>query len=81
MKYRVRLDLSFNEETDAQALMDYARGLASKAVNTNEGKDNEEISFIEKHKCYHDEGKECPRESKVRLELRNNKIEQFKKKI
>ena len=59
MKYRVRLDLSFNGETDAQALMDYARNLSAKAVSINEGQINEEISFCDFELCGHDEGKPC----------------------
>ena len=55
MKYRVRVDLSFNDEADAQLLMDYARGLSSKAVSINEGGDNEEISFCDMEICRHDE--------------------------
>ena len=55
MKYRVRLDLSFDAEADAQALMDYARQLSGKAVSINEGRDNEEISFCDMEICRHDE--------------------------
>ena len=55
MKYRVRLDLSFDTETDAQALMDYAKQLSGKAVSINEGSDNEEISFVDMEICRHDE--------------------------
>jgi len=69
MKYRVRLDLSFDSETDALSLMDYARGLSSKAVGINEGKDNEEISFFELEICRHDEGLPCERLERV--EIRN----------
>ena len=55
MKYRVRVDLSFNDEADAQALMGYAKQLSSKAVSINEGRDNEEISFCDVEICRHDE--------------------------
>ena len=55
MRYRVRLDLSFDSETDAQALMDYAKQQLSKAVSLNEGQDNEEISFCDLEQCRHDE--------------------------
>ena len=68
MKYRVRLDLSFDTETDAQALMDYAKQLASKAVSINEGMDNEEISFSNFEICRHDEGLPC--EQRERVEIR-----------
>ncbi len=67
MKYRVRLDLSFDAETDAQVLMDYARGITSKAVSINEGRDNEEISFYELEICRHDEGLPCTRLNKVEI--------------
>ena len=59
MKYRVRLDLSFENERDAQALTDYAKGLVEKAVSINEGRDNEEISFCDMEICRHDEGLPC----------------------
>ncbi len=54
MKYRVRLDLSFDTETDAQALMAYAKNISSKAISINEGEDNEEISFCDLEICRHD---------------------------
>jgi len=68
MKYRVRLDLSFDSEADAQSLMDYARALAGKAVSVNEGSDNEEISFCDLELCRHDEWLPCTRLD--RLEVR-----------
>ena len=55
MKYRIRLNMDFVKKTDAQALMDFAKGLVSKASNTNEGKENEEISFVEFRESHHDE--------------------------
>ena len=69
MKYRVRLDLSFDAETDAQVLMSYAKQLTSKAVSINEGRDNEEISFCEIEICRHDECLPCTRLERV--EIRN----------
>ena len=67
MKYRVRLDLSFDNKSDAQSLMDYARGLTSKAVSINEGADNEEISFCDMEICRHDEGLSCERLERVEI--------------
>ena len=72
MKYRVRVDLSFNEETDAQALMDYAKGLSTKAVSINQGKENEEISFCDMEICRHDEGLPC--EKLERVEVRKLEV-------
>ncbi len=67
MKYRVRLDLSFDAETDAQTLMSYAKQLSSKAVSINEGRDNEEISFTDLEKCFHDEGGSCEKLERVEV--------------
>ncbi|GAI54069.1 unnamed protein product, partial [marine sediment metagenome] len=36
MKYRVRIDLSFESKADAQSLMAYAKNLSKKAVSINE---------------------------------------------
>ncbi len=73
MKYRVRLDLSFDNEGDAQVLMGYAKGLAGKAVSINEGQDNEEISFCDVEICRHDEGLPCTRLDRV--EVRKLEVE------
>ena len=59
MKYRVRLDLSFALESDARALVTYAKTLVAKASNINEKSINAEISNIDIHLCGHDEGKPC----------------------
>ena len=67
MKYRVRLDLSFDSEADAQTLMTYAKGASSKAVSINEGSDNEEISFCDLELCRHDEGLPCTRLDRVEI--------------
>ncbi|MCK4863145.1 MAG: hypothetical protein KAS25_02565 [Dehalococcoidales bacterium] len=68
MKYRVRVDLSFDSEADARSLLDYTKTLTGKAVSTNEGEVNEEISFCELELCRHDEGLPCTRLD--RLEVR-----------
>ena len=67
MKYRVRLDLSFDNQSDAQALMDYAKGLCSIAVSINESRDNEEISFTDMEICRHDEGLPCTKLDRVEV--------------
>lgn len=68
MKHRVRIDLAFENEADAQSLMAYAKNLSQKAVSIKEGKVNEEISFCEIEICRHDEGLPCIR--RERLEVR-----------
>ena len=73
MKYRVRVDLSFDNESDAQALMDYAKQLTNKAVSINEGRDNEEISFCDREICRHDEGFPCTKLERV--EVRKLEVE------
>lgn len=59
MKYRVRLDLSFENEADARELLAYAKNLSSKAVSINAGDVNEEIAFCDLELCRHDEGLPC----------------------
>ena len=68
MNYRVRVDLSFVDEADGQALMNYAKSLAGKAVSVNEGEHNEEIAFCDFEVCRHDEGLPCTKLD--RLEVR-----------
>ena len=68
MKYRVRLDLPFENENDAQSLMTYAKNMSEKAASINEGKVNEEIAFCDLEICRHDEGLPC--EKLERIEIR-----------
>jgi len=67
MKYRVRLDLSFANQADAQSLMAYAKNLSRKAVSINEGEVNEEIAFYDLEICRHDEGGSCERLERVEI--------------
>jgi len=73
MKYRVRLDLSFEEEADARALIDFAEDISSQAVSINENNHNKEISFCELELCRHEEGLPCTRLD--RLEIRKREVE------
>jgi len=70
MKYRVRLDLSFANEADAQSLMAHAKELSNKAVSINEGEPNEEIAFCDLEICRHDEGLPCTRLERVEVRKR-----------
>ena len=67
MKYRVRLDLSFDYEVDAQALMNYAKRASKKAVSIREGEVNEEIAFCDLALCQHDEGLPCTKLERVEV--------------
>jgi len=67
MKHRVRLDLSFGNEADAQALMNYAKRASKKAVSIREGEVNEEIAFCDLELCRHDEGLPCTRLGRVEV--------------
>ena len=67
MKYRVRLDLSFDNEADARLLMDYAKKKSAKSISINEGEANEEISFCDLEHCGHDEGLPCNRLERVEV--------------
>jgi len=68
MKYRVRLNLSFDNEADAQALMNYAKRASKKAVSIRAGEVNEEIAFVDLELCRHDEGLPCTRLERVEVE-------------
>lgn len=67
MKYRVRLDLSFESEADARALMTYAKSLSGKAISINEGAVNEEMAFCDLEICRHDEGLPCQKLERVEI--------------
>ena len=67
MKYRVRLDLSFENEVDAQALMAYVKDISGKAVSINEGAVNEEVAFCDLEICRHDEGLPCEKVERVEI--------------
>ena len=67
MKYRVRLDLSFASQADAQALMAYAKMASKKAVSIREGEVNEEIAFCDLEICRHDEGLPCEKLERVEM--------------
>ena len=67
MKYRLRLDLPFASEADAQSLMAYAKGLSNKAVSINEGEPNQEIAFCDLEICRHDEGLPCTRLERIEI--------------
>ncbi len=68
MKYRVRVDLSFDSEADGRSLMAYAKNLSDKAVSIHEGGPSEEIAFCDLEICRHDEGLPC--EKLERIEIR-----------
>lgn len=61
MKYRVRVDLSYENKADADGLMTLVKSAFSPAVSINEGRDTEEISYYDYELCGHDEGKSCTR--------------------
>ena len=67
MKYRVRLDLAFDNEAEAQLLMTYAKKKSKLASSINEGQDNEEISFCDLEICRHDEGLPCTRLERIEI--------------
>ena len=72
MKYRVMIDLSFSKELNARSLYNLAGTLMLTASSINEGKAEGEISYIDIHKCGHDEGKPC--EKAERKELIKKKV-------
>lgn len=55
MKYRVTLMLDFDKKADAETLAKVAFDMVSKASNTNEGLENQEIGFVDFRECNHDD--------------------------
>ena len=57
MIYTVDLKLAFkkSDKNQMEALRDALAPFFQKAVNINEGQDNQEISFIEVRECNHDD--------------------------
>jgi hypothetical protein len=70
MLYRVRLDLAFTTEAEANKMVDIAKTQIAKSTSINETKDNAETSFYEIHKCYHDEVAPKPCETIARSEMK-----------
>lgn len=59
MKYRVRMDMSFDAEPDARALLEAGRALVSKATNVTVASESSPVSYCELEVCRHDEGLPC----------------------
>jgi len=64
MLYRIRLDLAFDTEDIPQTVFDKAKKVLLKAV-----KIANEVSYIEIHKCFHDEDPTKPCEMIKRIEV------------
>ena len=70
MLYRLRVDLCFNEEVSANGVFEKAKAILGKAVKIAvKGDGLPEVSFIEVHKCYHDEDPRKPCEIIKRVEV------------
>ena len=67
MKYRIRVDLSFDSETDATNLMNYAKSMASRAVSIKPEMPDREVSFCDFELCGHDEGLPCQRIERIQV--------------
>ena len=67
MKYRVRMDMIFDAEADARALMESGRAFAGTAVCVNPGMQDAQVSFCEIEMCRHDEGLPCVRLERVEV--------------
>ena len=67
MKYRVRVDMSFENEAEARSLMETAKTSAERASNISPGGQGGEISFCDLEQCRHDEGLPCTRLERVEI--------------
>jgi len=55
MKWRVQLDLIFDDEREARDAFEKLKAKKHLFKTINKGKPNEERSRLSIHKCYHDE--------------------------
>jgi len=78
MRYRVRIDAAFPNQSDADAFMVQAKTFIAKANSINEDKDNAEISFVDYEKCFHDETPTKPCERIERKEVKEGKVVDIK---
>ena len=69
MLYRVRVDMCFEAEADAQALYQKVKESQPKAISLARETNIEGSEFIEIHKCYHDESPARPCEVIKREEV------------
>lgn len=70
MLYRVRIDLAFNDEVDADKIFGEAEKLFKKAIKiTQKEEPTADVGFVELHKCYHDEEPTKPCEIIKRIEV------------
>jgi len=68
MKYRIRLDLIFDEKEDAMKAFNFLKKKRVLFRTIRKGEPNEERSVLEIHKCYHDEDPTKPCEIIERIE-------------
>jgi len=70
MLYRARIDLCFDKEDTARTILDGAKSVLSEAAKiTRQYELIDEVSFVEIHKCYHDEELPKPCEIIERIEV------------
>jgi len=60
MKWRIQLDLIFDNEEEAKKAFDFLKKRKNLFRTINKGKFNEERSRLSIHKCYHDEDSPRP---------------------
>ena len=60
MKWRIQLDLIFDDEEEAKKTFEFLKKRKNLFRTINRGKPNEERSRLSLHKCYHDEDPSKP---------------------
>lgn len=55
MNYRIMIDISFEKEASARAVLKTAKDHIKNSVIINPGTPNEERGYIRLQECYHDE--------------------------
>jgi len=69
MLYRIRADLSFEKQEDAEIIFDQIHLAMPKATSLSKEFNMESSGYIDIHKCYHDENPAKPCEPISKFEV------------
>lgn len=62
MKYRIRVDAWIINDVDLLTIKNMLNKLIPKITNITNSRNKIERAVISYHKCYHEEGKSCPKD-------------------
>lgn len=69
MQYRIQIDISFSDEKDAIALLNYIEGIKEKAYPPNKKEKIECFRTVRYHACTHDDGTPTPCKDYIEIDF------------